>query len=419
MGIVKNIWKKITHTNALDQVSGALEMAFFEDVYRVTYLAGLSTTDRTVLYLLYSSIVKLMVALIVTGELWYTFTLASSLDEIAACVNVIVIQLITLFKFKNMITHKEFYQTLARSMETSYFDMTTKKRRELVLYWAKTHERYVKLLLGLGNCTLAAWHLYPLVDELDYNLMLSIRLPFHFDTPLLYPFTYLIVGIAFTYTAHSVMVTDLVMQAHMVPLICQLSVLADCFENIIRDCCVASGAVFPDGHRGDLTLNNDFKREYLRRLGNLVEQHKLILNHSMHLKAILSGPLLGQLAASGTLMCFIGFQATTTILENVTKCLMSLFYLGYNMFGMYIICRWCEEITNQSHSIGESVYCSGWETGVSLLPGVRTTILLVIARANNPVVFTAGGMYDLSLKSFTTLVKTSYSALTVLLRFRH
>ncbi|KOB52194.1 Uncharacterized protein OBRU01_26359, partial [Operophtera brumata] len=64
----------------------------------------------------------------------------------------------------------------------------------------------------------------------------------HFDTStderkrLRYPLTYLIVGIAFVYTAHFVMVTDLIMQAHLVPLVCQLTVLADCFVNIIKDC---------------------------------------------------------------------------------------------------------------------------------------------------------------------------------------
>ncbi|KOB69859.1 Odorant receptor [Operophtera brumata] len=144
----------------------------------------------------------------------------------------------------------------------------------------------------------------------------------------------------------------------------------------------------------DLTKNKEFTSKYLKRLGNLIEQHDLILAYTMELRAILSGPLLGQLVASGTLICFVGYQATTTIVENIIKCLMSLFYLGYNMFGLYIICRWCEEITIQSRNIGEAVYSSGWETGLSTLPGVRSTIIMVIARANKPLVFSAGGINE-------------------------
>lgn len=40
MGIINKIWKRITHTNAIDQSSGELEIAFFGDVYRVAYAAG-------------------------------------------------------------------------------------------------------------------------------------------------------------------------------------------------------------------------------------------------------------------------------------------------------------------------------------------------------------------------------------------
>uniref|UniRef100_A0A2A4J8F3 Odorant receptor n=1 Tax=Heliothis virescens TaxID=7102 RepID=A0A2A4J8F3_HELVI len=139
----------------------------------------------------------------------------------------------------------------------------------------------------------------------------------------------------------------------------------------------------------------------------------------MNLRDTLSSPMLGQLVASGILICFIGYQATTTIADSPFQGLMSFLFLGYNLFGFYIICRWGEEITNQSAKIGEAIYCSGWECGISKLPGVRSTIMFVIARANKPLVLTAGGMYNLSLTSYTSLVKTSYSALTVLLQFRH
>lgn len=35
--------------------------------------------------------------------------------------------------------------------------------------------------------------------------------------------------------------------------------------------------------------------------------------------------------------------------------------------------------------------------------GVRSSIMFVIARANKPVVFTAGGMYNLSITSFASV----------------
>ncbi|KOB69812.1 Odorant receptor [Operophtera brumata] len=69
-----------------------------------------------------------------------------------------------------------------------------------------------------------------------------------------------------------------------------------------------------------------------------------------------------------------------TLTVNAAKTVNSLFFLGYNIFELYIICRWCDEIRVQSQNIGEAVYCCGWESGVSLLPGVKQSVKLVIAR---------------------------------------
>ncbi|KAJ8733437.1 hypothetical protein PYW08_001735 [Mythimna loreyi] len=397
MGLVKNLWRKLTHTKALDQSSGRLETLFFESIYRISYVTGMSTTDHDVLYLMYSNMVKLMIVLLVCGEVWYGFTETSSLDEVAASINATVIQFITIYRFKNMMDNKDFYKKLASSMESSHFDISTEERKKLVDFWYRTNERYLKLLLALGNCTLAAWFIFPLLDDVDYNLIVGIRLPFYYMTPARYPLAYTIVVISFFYISHFVMVTDLKMQTHLLHLLCQFAVLANCFENLLRDC----RAGFEHVAENNLVYNKSFADKYTKRLGELVQQHKQILSHTMNMRDTLSGPMLGQLAASGTLICFIGYQATTT-LDDIAKCLMSCLFLGYNLFEFYIICRWCEEITNQSAKVGEAIYCSGWECGVSKLPGVRSTILFVIARASKPLVLTAGGI-----------------ALTVLLRFRH
>ncbi|XP_037296689.1 uncharacterized protein LOC115446897 [Manduca sexta] len=383
MGRLNYLWKKLTPTKSLEQSSGTLETSFYESVYRIAYLAGLSSSDYGILYIIYSTSVKIMVALFVIGELWYASTEPLSLDEIAACINAIVIHLITLYKLKNLMDHKDVYKRLATSMESPFFDVSTKRRQEIVNFWVQRHERYLKLLLALGNSALTAWYMYPLLDELEYNLMVGVSLPFKYNTPFRYVITYILVGIAFNYTSHFCMVTDLIMQSHLIPLICQYSVLADCFTNLVSDCEVG----FEGIAREHLVNNKKFVKLYLRKLGNLVEQHKFILNHSIELRTILSVPMLGQLAASGILICFVGYQATTTISVNITKCLMSLFYLGYNMFTLYIICRWCEEITIQSQNIGEAIYCSGWEQGMSKIRGVRTTILLVMLRSSKPLIF--------------------------------
>ncbi|XP_023947855.2 uncharacterized protein LOC112052856 [Bicyclus anynana] len=321
---------------------------------------------------------------------------------------------IALYRYKNMRENKAIYKRLASAMESPYFDTSTPKRKALVNFWASRNEKFLKLLLALGSCTLGAWNSYPLVDDIDYNLMVSARFPFHYQTPIRFPICYVTVLIVFNYASLFVMVNDLVMQAHLMHLLCQYTVLSDCFEGIIVDCMDDKNPM----NLKKLVITDSFQEIYLKRLRNLVEQHKLILNNTMDLKHSLSAPMLGQLAASGMLICFVGYQATTTAGPNKVKFFMSLLYLMYNLFELFIFCKWCDEIKLQSENIGKSLYCSGWELGLANAPGVRASLLIIASRARRPLVLTAGGLFDLSLASYTTLIKTSYSAITVLRRFQ-
>ncbi|KAM3961004.1 olfactory receptor 64 [Aphomia sociella] len=412
MKILNNIWRRLTQTKALENSSGQLETLFFEPVYRVLYLIGFSTSDHDWPYKIYSTIVKLSVTLMVISEIWYMFTLTTSLDELAGSINITVIHCITYYRYKNMLDHKDNYKELAIAMESPYFDISTEKRKKITEHWAQQSEKFLMILLLIGTSTLVAWFINPLVDGIEHNILSSIYLPFSYDTTYRYAVAYIIVITSFAYTSYFVMLNDLLMQSHIIHLVCQFNVLVDCFENIITDC--------ENGYdkNYNLVITNEFKNTYVKRLGDLVKQHRNLLNMAMKLRNTLSGPMLGQLLASGILICFVGYQATTTVAVSVTQFLTSFLYLGYNLFAFYIICRWCEEITIQSQNIGIAAYSSGWEQGVSVIPTVRSSLILVIGRANKPLIFSAGGMYNLSLQSYTSLVKTSYSALTVLLRFR-
>ncbi|XP_039749948.1 uncharacterized protein LOC120626486 [Pararge aegeria] len=417
MEVLGLVWKKLTNTNALELASGQFEIDFFESVYRVIYFAGLSASDRGVPYMIYSSAVKTLQILLVAFELWYLFSVTWTIDGITNCMNVILIQFGAYYRYKIMKINKEIFKNLASSMESQNFDLSTNQRKVILNVWRTRNESSLKLLLFLGSSTLIAWFIYPLMDNLEYNLLLEIRLPFQYQTPSRYPYAYMGNLIALFYISYFVMSTDLIMQSHLMHLLCQFAVLKDCFQNILTDCKL----LLKDEDTMDLAndhLNEMFRREYIKRLGNLVDQHVFILNNTLELRDIMSTPMLAQLICSTVLICSIGFQVATSVNVNLTKWLMSVFYLGYNMFVQYVICRWCEEIKIQSEGIGEAVYYSGWENGIVTVPGVSTSILLILARANKPVRLSAGGMYDLSLEAYATVVKTSYSALTVLLRFR-
>nr|AOE48062.1 putative odorant receptor OR57 [Athetis lepigone] len=418
MRLLKYIWRTITQSRAIE-IAGPLERRFFESVYRLVFIFGLSTSDDNLRYMMYSGSIMVMCSMQITLEIWHVLYEDLALNDIISSANVIFIHFITTWKLMMMMSNKRIFKKLAKALESPSFDISTQRRKNIVNYWANTHKKYLKWLLSIAHLTLFVWHTFPLIDDVEYNLMVDIKIPFDYDRPLRYVLIYFGVGIMFHYTSMMVVMTEVIMQAYLIPLICQFNVLADCFENIFEECALEFQASFPEINKQELVKNNIFVKKYLKRLGDLVTQHKAILDQTMELKSILSAPMLGQLACSGLLNCFVGFQATATVAENLGKFAMSLLYLSYNMFTLYLICRWCEEITLQSQHIGQSAYFSGWESGISQAPGARASFILIIARSNKPLVFLAGGTYPLSLSSYTNLVKTSYSALNILLTMSH
>lgn len=75
-----------------------------------------------------------------------------------------------------------------------------------------------------------------MIDDVECNLPVTVLLPLDYCTPVLYPLAYLITSLAFNYAAFFVMTNDVIMQAHLMHLLCQYAVLVDCFENVLFDC---------------------------------------------------------------------------------------------------------------------------------------------------------------------------------------
>nr|WCC57403.1 odorant receptor 3 [Papilio glaucus] len=414
MTFIMRLWNKFTQNKALEGSSGKLETRFFETIYRIVYVTGLSTVENSVGYFIYSSIVKLLIMLIIFGEIWYMFNITWSVDVVTDSINVTFIQFGSLFKYRNMIKYRKTFRALASAMESPNFDISNEARRKIVDAWVKRNRTYLMILLRLGTCTLVAWYGYPFMDDIAYNLMLPVHLPFDYTSDSSYSIVYTTVVIMFTYVSYFVMVYDILIQVYLMQLLCQFAVLQDCFTNILSDC----AEDFKGMTETQLLSDDRYRNKITMRLRDLINQHRFILNNTLKFREILSGPMLGHMATSTVLICAIGYQIIMYVTVNLTKSLMAILYLGYNMAVLYIICRWCEELSIQSEGIGFTVYCSGWERGLASIPGVRSSLLLVFTRANKPLVLTAGGMYDLSLASYANLVKTSYSALTMLLRFR-
>lgn len=75
-----------------------------------------------------------------------------------------------------------------------------------------------------------------MLDDIEYNMVIAMRLPFKYDVPERYPLTYAIVLLVFHMISYFVVVNDLTMQTYLIHVVCQFAVLAGGFEDIQSDC---------------------------------------------------------------------------------------------------------------------------------------------------------------------------------------
>lgn len=78
-------------------------------VIGILLFPGHSTADRNLGYLIYSSTVKLMIAMLICSEIWYTLTKSSSMDELVGNINTTFIQFIAIYRYKNMVSNSYKY----------------------------------------------------------------------------------------------------------------------------------------------------------------------------------------------------------------------------------------------------------------------------------------------------------------------
>ncbi|XP_026322476.1 odorant receptor 94a-like [Hyposmocoma kahamanoa] len=403
MGFLNYVWRKLTPTKRLEMTSGKFELVFFDSIYRAMYLTGLSQCDRG-FYLIYRYAIKCMIFIFVLSEVWFFAVAKNSKDRIDN-INVTLQHLFTYYRYWTMMKNIDIYKKLAKAMESQYFDTSTPGRQLILQYWINNNDRYFKILITLGTFCLAVWYPCQLFDDVEYNLVAGLKIPFNYQTPSRYAATYLVAVIFFHYTSYFTMVNDSIMQVHLMQMLCQYDVLADCFENILVDCRL---------NKNNFHTNEAFIQKYIKRLGDLVKQHNMILSNTSELRKILSVPMLVQLGGNAMVICFSAYRVTMAVGVEFLK---SLLHLAYSMIMLFILCKWCDEIKVQVSGlrIGDAVYFSGWEE-MAKVPGVRARLMMVAARSNWPLALTAGGIYDLSLRSYTTLIKTSYSCLTLLLQ---
>lgn len=147
------------------------------------------------------------------------------------------------------------------------------------------------------------------------------------------------------------------------------------------------------------------------RLRVCIVNHQAALESAATMETCFTYYMLSQFTVSIVLLCVSTYQLAETDIENNLRLAFILASLLSQLAQIFLFCYQGDYLHAESLEIAQVVYETPWY--ICSVP-LRKSFFIMMTRATRPVQLTAGGFATLSLAGFMSIVKASYSFLTVL-----
>ncbi|XP_034944731.1 odorant receptor 67c-like [Chelonus insularis] len=158
--------------------------------------------------------------------------------------------------------------------------------------------------------------------------------------------------------------------------------------------------------------NQSSKKLLDRQIAVIIKSHVRILRFAEMIEQMLREICLVEVLASTLIICLLEYYFLMEWTNSETIVLVTYIVLIISLScNMFIFCYIGEILQEQCASIGQSTYMIKW---YQLNGKAGLSLMLVIAMANYPLKITAGGLMDLNIRSFGSIIKTSVVYLNML-----
>ncbi|XP_063912188.1 odorant receptor 45b-like [Zophobas morio] len=162
-------------------------------------------------------------------------------------------------------------------------------------------------------------------------------------------------------------------------------------------------------------MKNLTKQEIIIELvKKCISHHDEILKFVTEFEDCFSVVLFSQMAGTMFVICFSCLQLSklNSVDSNFGQFAMILIVI---LAQIYFYCYYGATLSEQSGSLIDAIYMGPWYTY-----DVRTqrTLLTIMERSKIPVTITAGKLVDLSLPTFTTILRRSYSLIAIMKNYQ-
>ncbi|XP_072940129.1 odorant receptor 13a-like [Epargyreus clarus] len=152
------------------------------------------------------------------------------------------------------------------------------------------------------------------------------------------------------------------------------------------------------------------------RMRRIVKWHMSVFKSVEAVSSIYGPPLVYQVMFSSIAICLIAYQIADSLDHGKFHFTFSLM-LSATCVQLWIPCYLGTLIRNKGFSVGEACWNCGWED-TSLGRLVCQDILIVIMRAQRPVLINFTGLPNVELETFSSIMSTSYSYFNLLRQYK-
>nr|AGG17945.1 olfactory receptor 12 [Microplitis mediator] len=147
------------------------------------------------------------------------------------------------------------------------------------------------------------------------------------------------------------------------------------------------------------------------RFRTCIRHHQRLIKIIYDLNDIFTVSLLIQLGVSTFLMCLNGYLAFMFPHDN-QRLIRSVLYLVAGFVQLLYWCGFGNELKFQANDLTTSQWMSGWEDKFD--GGIKNLVTTSMIRTMQPLEVRAGGLFILSMETFLSILKTSYSVFVLL-----
>ncbi|XP_057317868.1 uncharacterized protein LOC130662913 [Microplitis mediator] len=185
---------------------------------------------------------------------------------------------------------------------------------------------------------------------------------------------------------------------------CQLKILKNRLENFVE---IINGEKLNNKTDGLVFTRRDSERRLIKQC---IHHHWIILHFSEQSNDLFGPIIFIQYSFSSLILC-LSVQTSTKLVFMSPEFISMILYLGCMLSEIFLFCWYSNEVTQESSGIPLAIYNMDWQV---LTTRSQKDLLIMKTRAILPIRFTSGHLIELSLDSFTKLVKFSYSAYNLL-----